>query len=96
MDEHLYIVAYDISDQKRWRSIFKLLHGYGEWLQLSVFQCRLSRRRHAELIATLDELIHHAEDHVIMLDLGLADSVKLRVVSLGKNFQPMEKEPIIV
>ena len=31
-----------------------------------------------------------------MLDLGLADSVKLRVVSLGKNFQPMEKGPIIV
>ena len=96
MDEHLYIVAYDISDQKRWRSIFKLLHGYGEWLQLSVFQCRLSRRRHAELVATLDELIHHAEDHVIMLDLGLADSVKPRVVSLGKHFQPVEKEPIIV
>ena len=96
MDEHLYIIAYDISDQKRWRSIFKLLNGYGEWLQLSVFQCRLSRRRHAELTATLDEIIHHKEDHVIILDLGMADSVKPRVVSLGKDFQPLEKEPIIV
>ncbi|MCY4360678.1 MAG: CRISPR-associated endonuclease Cas2 [Gammaproteobacteria bacterium] len=96
MDEHLYIIAYDISDQKRWRSIFKLLHGYGEWLQLSVFQCRLSRRRHAELVATLDEIIHHKEDHVILMDLGLADSVKPRVVSLGKDFQPLEKEPVIV
>ena len=96
MDEHVYIIAYDISDQKRWRSIFKLLHGYGEWLQLSVFQCRLSRRRHAELVATLDEIIHHKEDHVILMDLGLADSVKPRVVSLGKDFQPLEKEPVIV
>ena len=96
MDEHLYIIAYDISDQKRWRSIFKLLHGYGEWLQLSVFQCRLSRRRHAELVATLDEIIHHKEDHVILMDLGLADSVKPRVLSLGKDFQPLEKEPVIV
>ena len=96
MDEHLYIIAYDISDQKRWRSIFKLLNGYGEWLQLSVFQCRLSRRRHAELTATLDEIIHHKEDHVIILDLGMADSVKPRVVSLGKDFQPLEKGPIIV
>lgn len=96
MDEHLYIIAYDISDQKRWRSIFKLLHGYGEWLQLSVFQCRLSRRRHAELVATLDEIIHHKEDHVILMDLGMADSVKPRVVSLGKDFQPLEKEPVIV
>lgn len=96
MDEHLYIITYDIADQKRWRSIFKLLHGYGEWLQLSVFQCRLSRLRHAELVATLDELIHHKEDHVILVDLGLADSVKPKVVSLGKEFQPVEKEPIVV
>ena len=96
MDEHLYIIAYDISDQKRWRSIFKLMHGYGEWLQLSVFQCRLSRHRHAELVATLDEIIHHKEDHAILMDLGVADSVKPRVVSLGKDFQPLEKEPVIV
>ncbi len=96
MDEHLYIIAYDIADQKRWRAIFKLLHGYGEWLQLSVFQCRLSRVRHAELTATLDEIIHHKEDHVILMDLGLADSVQPKVVSLGKEFQPVEKEPIVV
>jgi len=96
MDERLYIVTYDISDQKRWRAVFKLLHGYGDWLQLSVFQCRLSRRRHAELVATLDELIHHADDHVLLLDLGLANAVTPRVVSLGKEFNPVERVPIIV
>jgi CRISPR-associated protein Cas2 len=96
MDEHLYIVTYDISDPKRWRIIFKAMHGYGEWLQLSVFQCRLSRRRHAELVATLDELINHKEDHVIMLDLGPADTVAPRVISLGKDFQAVSREPIIV
>lgn len=96
MDEHLYIVAYDISDAKRWRAIFKLMHGYGEWLQLSVFQCRLTRRRHADLIATLDEIIHHKEDHVILLDVGPADSVKPKVVSLGKEFEPVVREPVIV
>ena len=31
MDEHIYIVAYDIADQKRWRAVFKLMQGYGEW-----------------------------------------------------------------
>ena len=39
-DENLYIVAYDISDPRRWRRVFRLMNGYGEWLQLSVFQCR--------------------------------------------------------
>jgi CRISPR-associated protein Cas2 len=97
MEEHLYIVTYDISDQKRWRAVFKLMHGYGDWLQLSVFQCRLTKRRHADLLATLDEIIHHDEDHILMLDLGVAESVMPRVVSLGKSsFQPVEREPIIV
>ena len=95
-DEHLYIVAYDISNVKRWRRVFKLMKGYGEWLQLSVFQCRLSRRRHAELVALLDGVIHHQADHIISLDLGLADTVKPRVISLGKNFDPVAREPTIV
>lgn len=97
MDEHLYIVTYDISDARRWRSVFKLMKGYGEWLQLSVFQCRLSRRRHADLLATLDELIHHDHDHVLMVDLGVADNVTPRVVSLGKtSFEPVKREATIV
>lgn len=96
MEEHLYIVAYDISDQKRWRRIFRLMHGYGEWLQLSVFQCRLSRKRHAELVALIDGIINHKDDHVIFMDVGPADSVKPKVVSLGKNFEPVVREPVIV
>jgi len=97
MDEHLYIVTYDISDQKRWRAVFNLMNGYGEWMQLSVFQCRLTRRRQADLVATLDQIIHHGEDHVLMMDLGVAEGVSPRVVSLGKrDFTPVEREPIIV
>lgn len=95
-DEHLYMVTYDISDTRRWRAVFKLMQGYGEWLQLSVFQCRLTRRRHAEMIATLDAIIHHKDDHVIIVDLGLAEKVDPRVVSLGKAFVPIEREPVIV
>lgn len=97
MSEHLYIVTYDISDPKRWRGVFQLMHGYGEWLQLSVFQCRLSRQRHAEMVATLDELIHHRQDHVVVMDMGRADSVTPKVVSLGKRvFEAVSREPIIV
>ena len=96
MDARLYVVAYDIRDPKRWRRVFKTMNGYGEWLQLSVFQCRLSRRRRIELVAALKEIIHHEEDHVLVLDLGEAERVDLRVTSLGKTFAPVEREPIIV
>jgi CRISPR-associated protein Cas2 len=96
MAEHLYIVTYDIRDPKRWRRVFKLMQGYGEWLQLSVFQCRLSRRRHADLIALLDGILKNDEDHVVMLDLGPADEVNPRVVSLGKSFTPVAREAVVV
>lgn len=97
MNEHIYIVTYDISDQRRWRKIFRLMKGYGEWLQLSVFQCRLSSRRHAELVAVLDEMIHHDEDHVVIMDVGLAERIKPRITSLGKtDYEPVAREPTIV
>ncbi len=95
-EEHLYIVAYDIGDPKRWRRIFRIMNGYGEWLQLSIFQCRLTMQRYAELIALLDGIIHHSDDHIILLDLGRADAVIPKVVSLGKSFEPIAREPIIV
>lgn len=94
--EHLYIVSYDIADQKRWRRVFKLMNGYGEWLQLSVFQCRLSSRRQAELVQLLDGIITNGQDHIVMLDLGPADTVKPRVISLGKTFEAVAREPTIV
>ena len=94
--ERLYIVAYDIADPKRWRRVFRTMKGYGRWLQLSVFQCRLSGRRRADLGAVLERLIHHKEDHVVILDLGLADEVDPRVESIGKSFTPIAREAIIV
>ncbi|MFW6094301.1 MAG: CRISPR-associated endonuclease Cas2 [Pseudomonadota bacterium] len=96
-DERLYFVVYDISNPKRWRGVFKTMHGYGEWVQLSVFQCRLSPMRHAELIADLDLLIHHDEDHVVIVDVGQADNVDPKIVSLGKKpFRPVEREPLVI
>ncbi|MGZ9032970.1 MAG: CRISPR-associated endonuclease Cas2 [Rhodospirillales bacterium] len=95
-DEHIYIVAYDIGEPRRWRRVFKLLQGYGEWLQLSVFQCRLTSRRRIELAAALSGLINHNQDHILILDLGAVERVELRVISLGKAYAPVVREPVIV
>ena len=96
MDDRLYLVLYDIASPRRWRNVFRTMHGYGEWLQLSAFQCRLGRTRHAELIADLDNLIHHDEDHVVVVDVGPAERVARRIVSLGKRaYVPLTREPII-
>ncbi len=96
MSERLYIVAYDVASPKRWRRVFKTMKGYGRWLQLSVFQCRLSARRRADMAAKLEALIHAREDHVVILDLGPADQVDPRVESFGKSFEPIRREAIVI
>ena len=96
-DEHLYLVTYDIADEKRWRAVFKTMRGYGEWTQLSVFQCRLTRSRHIELIARLTAEISAVQDHVLVIDMGLADHIEPRVQSLGKRgFDAIVRVPVIV
>lgn len=94
--ENLYVVAYDIASPRRWRRVFRIMEGFGEWAQLSVFQCRLTRRRQVELKLALEEVINHAEDHVIILDLGPAAATRPRVESLGKPFSVIDRGPVIV
>lgn len=96
-DEHLYIVTYDIADDRRWRAVFKLMNGYGEWLQLSVFQCRLTRQRHIEFVGKLRALLNTADDHAMIVDVGPAEDVQPRVQSIGKRgIEPIERKPVIV
>ena len=95
--EHLYLVTYDISDEKRWRVVFRLMHGYGEWMQFSVFQCRLARVRYLELVGKLEAAISRTDDSVMIVDIGPAESVSPRLNSLGKRgFVPIERKAIIV
>ncbi len=94
--EHAYVVAYDISEPRRWRRVFKTMKGYGLWLQLSVFHCRLDGGRRAALAMDLEALIDHETDHVVILDLGPAEDVELAVESLGKTFTPIERRAVVI
>ena len=94
--ERLYLVTYDISDPKRWRRIFNLMKGYGHWLQLSVFQCRLTARRRAEMTIRLEAWMKPTEDHILILDLGPADKIEPRVESLGKSYEAPTRQATIV
>jgi CRISPR-associated protein Cas2 len=94
--EHAYLVCYDICEPRRWRKVYKTMKGYGDWLQLSVFQCRLSREKVLFLKEELSEIVDSGEDHVVIIDLGPAESVRLRVDYIGKPFEPIERKPVIV
>jgi CRISPR-associated protein Cas2 len=78
-------VTYDISDQKRWRRVFK-----------AMLQCRLSQRRRAELETRLRGLVKNGEDHVLLIDVGPADKVELAMESIGKTFSKMERRATVI
>lgn len=92
----LYLVVYDIRDPKRWRAVYQLLNGYGEWLQLSVFQCLLDRTRRIKLEHELREHLNLNEDHLIIIELGSPEFIKPRITSLGKPFVPLTRNDLII
>jgi CRISPR-associated protein Cas2 len=94
--EHLYLVTYDVSDPRRLRRVFRTLRGYGDWVQFSVFQCRLGPLRHRRLITELSSLIHQKEDQVLIFPLGPVKSTPVRVASIGRAFEPISREPVII
>jgi CRISPR-associated protein Cas2 len=65
-----YIVTYDISSPKRWRVVFRIMNGFVEHIQLSVFRCDLTSLQRAVMKRALEEAIHHHEDQVLIIDLG--------------------------
>lgn len=92
-----YIVSYDISDPKRLRKVFKLLYGYGEHVQFSVFRCELAATDRLQLMAKLKRLIHHEQDQVLFINMGPAQGRGAKaILALGRGYQPISKSPIVV
>ena len=83
--------------QLRWRRVYKTMRGYGEWLQLSVFQCRLDRIKLLRLEADLNDRINHAEDLVLVVDMGPAAQIVPKVKCLGNmEYEPLERQATII
>jgi CRISPR-associated protein Cas2 len=63
-----HLVAYDVRDEQRLRRVARILSGYGERLQYSVFRCRLNP---VELERLLWELgrVQEREDSLLVLPL---------------------------
>jgi CRISPR-associated protein Cas2 len=93
----LYIVTYDICDDKRWRLVFKIMRNYGDHLQYSVFRCELSARERAEMMSKLTAVIHHSEDQILIFPLGPAGGFREEsVFSVGLPYKPMLQGAVIV
>lgn len=70
MARRRYLVAYDIRDDRRLRSIAGCVEGYGTRIQYSVFVCDLSDREMILLRGDVEALMKKSEDSVMVVDLG--------------------------
>ncbi len=94
---HLYIVTYDISDSRRWRRVYRTMRGFGQHMQLSVFQCDLTPTARIQMIAALARAIHHDEDQVLVIDLGPTEARPVKHIgSLGRPMATHERGATIV
>lgn len=63
-----HLVTYDVRDDARLRRVARLMEGYGERLQYSVFRCRLSGTEMERLRWELTRLVA-AEDEILVIPL---------------------------
>ena len=64
-DRNWYLISYDIREPRRWRGVYKLLKGYGQHLQYSIFRCRLTKRQMERLRWELACLLDPADSLMV-------------------------------
>ena len=89
----LYIIAYDVPDNKRRTKIHKMLCGFGEWTQYSLFECFLDAKELVRLRAKLQDLVDPQQDSVRLYPL--CEQCKGNVETIGSK-APEEKIAFIV
>lgn len=85
----LYVIAYDIPDDKRRTKIHRVLCGYGQWTQFSLFECWLTRSQELELRLKLAKHLSPARDSVRFYSLCAACQSKVDTVGGERPGEPV-------
>lgn len=78
----LYVIAYDIPDDKRRTRVHKLLKGFGTWTEYSLFECFLTKKEVLLLRAKLDRHLDATRDRVRIYQLCEMCVGKIETVGL--------------
>ena len=77
-----YVVAYDIPDDKRRTKIHKILKGFGQWTEFSLFECFLTKKELLQMRAKLDKHLSPREDRVRIYTLCESCLAKIETVGI--------------
>jgi CRISPR-associated protein Cas2 len=95
MARRRYLVAYDIRDDRRLRSIASCMEGFGTRIQYSVFVCDLSDRERVLMRGDVEQLMKMSEDSVMVVDVGAAGDTS-RFLFLGYHEKLPSSDAVIV
>jgi CRISPR-associated protein Cas2 len=84
----LYVVAYDIPDDRRRTKIHKTLSGYGQWTQYSLFECFLTEKQYVQLRQRLERYLAPGKDSVRFYPLCAACQGRVETVGSPKPTEP--------
>lgn len=92
-----YLVSYDIPSDRRRARIFKLLRGWGERVQFSVFCCQLNPRERHTLLVELKYRMNQDEDQTLIVDAGPVEGEHPvpEIGYVGKAWHPEPRTQIV-
>ena len=79
----LYVISYDIPDNRRRNQLAKTLEGFGRRVQYSVFEAHLSRAQYAEMKRAVSGVIDTDEDSVRYYRLCGACAERVELPAVG-------------
>ena len=91
-----YVVTYDISDDRRRAKVFRLMHGFGDHAQYSVFFCQLNDPELVRLRLALRQEIDHGEDQVLIVEVGRAiRPLETALDVVGRAYEPVVRTVVV-
>lgn len=96
MKRHKFLVSYDICNPRRLYRVAKICESFGTRLQFSVFECSLCPLLLAKLRTELNAVIHHDDDQILIVNLGLdSSSNPITIDSMGLPYTIKSRVTII-
>ncbi len=89
-----YVIAYDISDDKRRTKLHNLLKGFGVWNQFSLFEAHLDPPRYNKMLNIINRIIDKQKDNVKIY--YLCKDCFLKIHTIGNAEITQEKKVIVI
>jgi CRISPR-associated protein Cas2 len=92
-----YLVAYDICEPKRLRKVHKLMKGYGEAWQYSIFFCVLKDIDRVRMQSDIKDLVNQDADQVLIIDLGPDEAIARSAATvIGVSLSQQESGVMVI